>query len=178
MSGDYSRWSFEPWRNFGAVLMQQGRILTDDDWNQWASILLRRFQAETVDALGRAVVPLETPDGFLIELPAKGGLTIGLGRAYVDGLLAENHGDPREEWHPVLAELRGATSTRYEEQPYLPDPVALPVGGPHLVYLKVWQRELTAVEEPDLIEKALGIDTTARQQTVWQVKLVSVGGIA
>ena len=35
MSGDYSRWSFDPQRHFGAVLMQQGRVHTDADWNEW-----------------------------------------------------------------------------------------------------------------------------------------------
>ncbi len=173
MSGDYSRWSFEPWRDFGAVLGQQGRVHTDADWNEWVSIVLRRLQAETVDALGRAVVPSETPDGFRIQA-AGGGLTIGLGRAYVDGLLAENHGDPRAEWHPVLAELRGNAAIAYDKQPYYPGAPALPGGGPHLAYLRVWQREIGHVEQPSIVEKALGIDTTARLQTAWQVRLVAV----
>jgi len=173
MSGDYSRWSFEPWRDFGAVLAQQGRIHTDADWNEWVSIVLRRLQAETVDALGRAVVPSETPDGFRIQA-AGGNLTIGLGRAYVDGLLAENHGDPRPEWHPVLAELRGTAAIAYDKQPYYPNAPALPGGGPHLAYLKVWQREIGHVEQPSIVEKALGIDTTARLQTAWQVRLIEV----
>src|SRR5262249_14470559 len=47
----------------------------------------------------------------------------------------------------------------------------------HLVYLDVWQRELTRWQQPDLVEKAVGVDTTARLQTVWQVKLLTdIGG--
>ena len=109
MSGDFSKWSFQSWRDFSAVLMQQGRVHTDADWNEWVSIVLRRLEAEAIDTLGRAVVPLETPDGFRIQLPTPTSLTIGTGRAYVDGLLAENHGDPRDSWYPQLAELRGLT---------------------------------------------------------------------
>ena len=46
--------------------------------------------------------------------------------------------------------------------------------GTQLVYLDVWERELTHVEDRDLVEKALGVDTAARVQTVWQVKLFEV----
>ena len=45
--------------------------------------------------------------------------------------------------------------------------------GPHLAYLDVWQREVTHWQYPDLVEKAVGVDTTTRLQTVWQVKLLS-----
>lgn len=174
MSGDFSRWSFQPWRDFSAVLMQQGRIHTDADGNEEDVIARRRLGAETIDALGRAVVPLETPAAFEIDLLAGGGMTIGPGRAYVDGLLAENHGGPPLEWYEQLAELRGTTPTAYTAQPYYPEPPALPNAGSHLAYLKVWQRELTHVEMPALIDPALGIDTTTRLQTAWQVKLAPV----
>jgi hypothetical protein len=47
----------------------------------------------------------------------------------------------------------------------LPDP-------PYLVYLKVWERHITAVEDPAIRERALGDngpDTAARSKVVWQV---------
>ena len=47
MSGDYSRWSFDPHRHFGAVLMQQGRVHTDADWNEWVATILRRGRLRT-----------------------------------------------------------------------------------------------------------------------------------
>lgn len=41
-----------------------------------------------------------------------------------------------------------------------------------MVYIDVWQREVSAVEDPDLADPALeGAHTTTRLQTVWQVKL-------
>ena len=174
MSGDYSRWSFDPHRHFGAVLMQQGRVQTDADWNEWVTTALRRVQAGGLDTFGgAAIVPSETPDGFRV-VAAAGELTIGRGRMYVDGLLVENHGAPPLEWDPKLAELRGTTPTPYDAQPYFPDAPAMPASaGPHLVYLKAWQRERTAIEEPSLIEPALGVDTTTRLQTAWQVKVLA-----
>jgi len=184
MSFDCSRFSFQPWNDFFGVVMQQGRVQLDSDWNEWVAELSRRLQAGTMDTLGRAVVPRTTPEGFHI-LATGGQLSIGPGRIYVDGILAENHGGTPLQWDPALAELEGTTALSFFAQPYLPfnatnqpapaDIFNRPVlaGGPHLAYLDVWQREVTHWQYPDLVEKAVGVDTTARLQTVWQVKLLS-----
>ena len=177
MSGDYSRKTFNPWRDFSAVLMQQGRVQLDADWNELIGIISRRWRAETTDIIGRGTVPKETPNGFKIEIAADGSLTIGRGRIYVDGLLAENHGKPPLEFDPVLAEQRGTLPVPFNEQPYFPNVAnvapAPTEGGPHLAYLDVWTREVTYIENPDLLEKAVGVDTTTRLQTVWQVRVLA-----
>jgi hypothetical protein len=176
MPGDNTRFTFNPFADHLGVLMQQGRVLLDADFNELIEILDRRLRSETTDIIGRGVVPLETPDGFRIQL-AGGVMTIGRGRAYVDGLQAENHGKAPLEFEPHLAELRGTLPVPYDEQPYLPNAAALaPLpagGGPHLVYLDVWEREVTYLQEPALMEKALGVDTATRLQTVWQVKVLA-----
>src|SRR5262249_26111659 len=94
-------------------------------------------------------------------------------RIYVDGLMAENHGAGRPVWDPVLDEQHGAGPVSYTQQPYLPAAPELPCsGGPYLVYLDIWQREVTTVEDPNLADPALkGADATTRLQTVWQVNL-------
>ena len=195
MSSDISRQRFDPANDFAAVLMQQGRVLLDADWNEWMEILDRHLRAETIDIIGRGVVPKETPQGFEIGFSG-GNLTIGAGRIYVDGILAENHGRPPTageptvefglengvawEWDPVLAELRGTTAVPYNEQPYLPDStlIAAPpqTGGPHLVYLDVWRREVTWLEDPELVEPAVDVDSTSRWQTAWQVRVLPNAG--
>lgn len=182
MSGDYSRDTFHPRKNYSGVLMQQGRVQLDADWNELVELVDRRLRAGTVDTIGECTVPRETPDGFNILLSG-GVLTIGRGRMYVDGLLAENHGLAPAEFDPVLAEVRGTLAVPYDQQPYLPKGADVPPppaqGGPHLVYLDVWQREVTYLENPNLIEKAVGVDTTTRVQTVWQVRVLpDVGQIA
>jgi hypothetical protein len=186
MSGDYSRVRFDPRQDFLGVLMQQGRVQLDADWNELVAEITRRIQAGMLDATGEAIVPRETPHGFEINV-AGGKLTIGCGRIYIDGILAENHGaDQPMVWDPHLAELRGADSTTvdYAAQDYYPkpqvypDPPALPDGGPHLVYLDVWQRERGAVEAPGMVEQAVGVDSTARLQTVWEVKVLANVGTA
>jgi hypothetical protein len=182
MPGDYTRVTFDPFDDHLGVLMQQGRVMLDADFNELVGIIDRRFRAETIDIIGRCIVPRETPDGFRIQFVA-GVLSIGRGRLYAHGLLAENHGRPPIEFDPILAEPRGTLPVPYLEQPYLPNASEvspLPDGaGPHLVYADVWQREVTHLEEPDLVEKAVGVDTATRLQTVWQVKILSnVGRIA
>ena len=48
----------------------------------------------------------------------------------------------------------------------------LPTAGRHLVYLDVWERELTWLERPELVEIAVGVETSSRLQTVWQVRVL------
>jgi hypothetical protein len=172
MSSDISRQRFNPANNFNSVLMQQGRVQLDADWNEWNEILDRRARSETIDIIGRGVVPLETPNGFEIKLSGA-GLTIGRGRIYVDGLQAENHGAGELEFDAILAESRGVDPVPYDQQPYFPNAIAAPTaGGPHLVYIDVWEREVTSIEDPGLVENAVGVDTTSRLQTVWQVRVL------
>ncbi len=174
MSGDYTRFTFDPRDDHAGVLMQQGRVMLDADWNEFVELLDRRWRSETIDIIGKCTVPKETPFGFLIG--ASGGtLSIGRGRIYVDGLQAENHGAPPLEFDRILAESRGTTDLLYTTQPSPPSPLPpLPTTGTHIVYLDVWEREVTHIEDAELIEKAVGVDSAARLQTVWQVRVLEV----
>ncbi len=85
-------------------------------------------------------------------------LTVGAGHAWIDGLLCEL-----------------ATDTDVDRQPDLPSSRLPTDEGTHLVYLQVWQREITATEDETLREPALGgPDTTVRLSTVAQVCLERV----
>jgi hypothetical protein len=172
--------------------MQQGRVQLDADWNELVELFDRRLRAETTDLVSRgpdpdtggvAVVPRQTPDGFRITTSGGSGTTppaigIGRGRMYVDGLLAENFGAGAVAFDPVVAETHGTADLPYNQQPYFPGAPALPAGGPHLVYVDVWNREVTHVERPELVERAVGVDTTTRLQTVWQVRVLPNVGAA
>jgi hypothetical protein len=200
MAGDYSRKSFDALRDYVGVLMQQGHPMGDWDWNELVSVLERRVRAETVDTLGRAVVPRETPLGFEINptvLDGTPSLTIGRGRMYVDGHLVENHGAITDADSRVFDRARFIDGQEvgvldelisreegdfldYFSQPYYPNPPS--PFGPNgdvaraLVYLDVWKREVTPLKDMRLLEPALnGVDTTTRLQTVWQVKALAVG---
>lgn len=60
-------------------------------------------------------------------------------------------------------------------QPNLPNPVWSQANGTYLAYLDVWEREITALEDPAIADVALGgPDTALRSQVIWQVKFLNL----
>jgi hypothetical protein len=58
------------------------------------------------------------------------------------------------------------------------DPRVLDVpDGSHLAYLDVWERPVTALDDPAISEPALGVDTATRSRTVWQLRLLDLTGV-
>lgn len=167
MSGDYTRFTFDPRRRFIAVDMQQGRVQLDADWNEQADLGRERTRLLGLDSGGPAWVPLATtPNAFLVGALAGPpvDLSLGAGRLYVDGRLAEIFADE---------------GVSYLHQPFLPDPPPLTPAIDSIVYLDLWEREVTWAEMPALLDVALGgVDTTTRIQQVWQVKLHSAAGMS
>ncbi|MDE2394347.1 MAG: right-handed parallel beta-helix repeat-containing protein [Burkholderiales bacterium] len=173
MAADFSRVRMDPLADFAGVELQQGRVLLDGDFNELVAVFDRRLRALASDVLGRATASQTTPAAFKLS-PVAGGFTIARGRMYVDGLLAENHGravPAQRGFDPLLAETVYTQDPAYADQPW-GTPPALPEAGRHLVYLDVWQRELSYIEDPALVEPALGVDTSSRLQTVWQVRVL------
>jgi hypothetical protein len=165
MKGDFSRRTFRPHRRYVGVLQQQGRVALDADWNEQVEIDRHQGQALVRDLVGACGGPRDDA-GFEIRPSEDGkGLLIGAGRYYVGGLLAVSH-----------------ASCAFAEQPDVPsagrqlaDAATKP--GRYLAYLDVWERLVTAVEDPDLLDPALGgADTTVRLKTVWQVRLREIRG--
>ncbi len=161
MKGDFSRSTFDPANSFTSVRMQQGRMQLDADWNEQIDILLHLLRAQALDLLGPYGAPASSA-GFAIAAQATGegqaDLAIGAGRYYVDGILVQNEKDTLASAQP------------FGSNPLLPKNAQ--EGDRFVAYLDVWERHLTGVEAPALLEPALnGLDTTTRVQTVWQVKL-------
>ncbi|QRM54366.1 DUF6519 domain-containing protein [Sinorhizobium sp. BG8] len=156
MSGDYSRFTHDARKRFTSLLTQQGRVQLDSDWNEAADIERERLRTQALDTFGPVGVPYATtPDGFKITAPVANDFSVGDGRIYVDGRLAE---------------IFPGENVTYQSQPFLPDPPA--IGGTNYnVYLDLWEREITYIEDNDLLDKALGgVDTATRIQQVWQVR--------
>src|SRR6266849_5424142 len=183
MAGDYTRFTFDPESDYSGVLKQQGRVDLDADFNELIDIIDRRWRSETIDVIGHGVVPRVPPgtppalDPFLVIPTAIRAFDIGIGRMYVDGIQVENHGLPPLVYLPDLGERRGTLPVPYDDQPYLPAPLPPALTGTppttDLVYLDVWQREVSVLEDPTLREIALGgPDTTTRVQSVWQVRVL------
>ena len=180
MTMDISGKTFDPRDNHSDLLIAQGKLTLDSEQNEAADARDRRWRVETMDLVGRAGYPAALPESFQITLGAGGGLEIGPGRMYVDGLLAENHGLSADDGGTVAfdaahAELRSSTPVPFDQQPYLPgaEPPD-PADGDVLVYLDVWRREVNHLKDPSLVEPAIGVDTAGRSQTVWQVRTLGV----
>ena len=60
MKGDFSRDTFDPTKGFSRVLMQQGRVQLDADWNEQAAILLHYLRTLAADLIGPCAGPKAT----------------------------------------------------------------------------------------------------------------------
>jgi len=197
MKGDFTRDTFDPLKNFSRVLMQQGRVQLDADWNEQNAILLHYLRTLAADLLGphagpaaamgfdlvtgetvqrwvtdgfnpdaqwAQIEPDETRRKLLRDAVEKhNNAVIGVGRYYVHGVLVENH-------RPIL----------YTEQPgypFSPETQLENLQNQELiVYLDVWERHITWVQDDHIREVALGgADTCTRAQVVWQVKALLRG---
>ncbi len=170
MTTDISRKTFDHRRATTWTTTMQGRVATDAPKNEDKRIRDRRLRAGMVDLIGRCGYPEALPTSFEISVLG-GGLQIGAGRYYVDGHLAENFGTGLESFDDVLSEMRAPGPVPFDDQPFLPGVVPdAPADGRHLVYLDVWQRDVTFLEDDSILDPAVPVDTFARRQTVWQVR--------
>ena len=93
MKADLTRNTFHPLKHFSRVLMQQGRVQVDADWNEQSAILLHYLRALGADLIGAHGGPIVNA-GFaltplLLGTTASGDFRITPGRYYVDGILCE-----------------------------------------------------------------------------------------
>ncbi|HEX2268556.1 MAG TPA: DUF6519 domain-containing protein [Pyrinomonadaceae bacterium] len=201
MNGDLSRVTFNPLKHFTSIVLQQGRVQMDSDANEQAAILLHHLRSMAADLIGPHGGPADTmvansdgvpelrrrncgfgilaasgspaapaffPDDTMLDEERKVltdalannqmALAITAGHYYVDGRLCENE-----------------TAWRYAKQPYLEranDEEIRRLTGVFLVYLDVWERFVSSVDDPSIREVALGgADTAARMKLIWQVKI-------
>ncbi len=93
MKADWTRDTYRRLNHFSRVIMQQGRVQLDADWNEQSSILLHYLRTLAADIIGPQGGPSEN-EGFGISPipltpPVTNDFRIGLGRYYVDGILCE-----------------------------------------------------------------------------------------
>jgi hypothetical protein len=179
MKGDFTRDSFSPRHGYTRVLAQQGRVQLDADWNEQISILWDYWRSMVVDLVGPHAGP-HGHCGFGILCPADlsgvenagerrelkallkegGDFLIEPGNYYVDGFLCRND----------------FGRFTYSNQPYFPGAEPLKANKyANLVYLDVWERHLTQIEDPRIGEVALGgADTATRAKLTWQIKTLEL----
>src|SRR4051794_31207868 len=158
MKGDFTRFTFDPHKHYSSVLMQQGRVQLDADWNEMVEMQIHFLRTLAADLIG----PHGGPEkNFLIEVAKKDdqsvkqNFTIAPGHYYVNGILCENDASLLYDGQPGFTlkgfgDLSGTLDRSY------------------VVYLDVWERHVTYIEDED--EDRIGIrevalrrpDTTTR----------------
>src|SRR5271167_4445425 len=88
MGSDKARVTYDPRQQYRSVVMQQGRVTLEADWNEAEKIAGEEQRLETLDIVG----PCGTPDnGYQIVIPDPSSLydfSVGSGTMYVGGIRA------------------------------------------------------------------------------------------
>jgi len=151
MKTQISRASYDSDKRYSGLYQQQGRMLTDADWNELTDIVKGRLDDALVDVVGSG-----TPRHRKLQVDkVKVGSDwkINPGYVYADGVAAH--------W------VGGAVN--YLAQPDLTSP--RPIPDDCILYADVWERVVTALEDGDLMDSALyGADTCTRTKTMLQIK--------
>jgi hypothetical protein len=187
MKGDFSRDSFDAFKRFTRVLQQQGRVQLDADWNEQVAIFWHYLRALTRgltgpfsgaedkcgfglfasgdfddpnSALGKEL-SAEEKNRLKAMLKNQDDFLIGPGEYFVDGFLCEN-----DDYFA------------YSKQPDLQPPTLQSnVKSDVLIFLDVWERHITFVEDDSIREVALGgADTATRAKLVMQVRHFELPG--
>ena len=160
-TSDRSRSDFHPGRNYRGARMQQGRVLTDDDFNVDAFLTEWERAADRQAIIG----PHGTSDsGFRVFAPSLAGgvadFSIAPGAYYLKGLRAA---------------LQVPTTFRLQPDWLQRTDIDAPPGPRRdMVLLEAWRQEVGATEDATLFEAALGgPDTTTRIKTMARIRLVT-----
>jgi hypothetical protein len=163
MAQDRSRSAFDvrtP-KHWSGLQAQQGRLLSDDDWNEADAIAQDDARHTRAQVIGPAGSP---DDGFKLANPrvTAGAIDFDLspGTMYTGGLRATLEQPEafsvQRDWLQQPASERPALGTERID----------------LAYLEVWQQPVTAIEDRELQEVALGgPDTSIRIRTMRRVHL-------
>lgn len=201
MNGDFktdiTRDSFQQRKHFSRVIMQQGRVQLDADWNEQTDILLHYMRTFTRDMIGPHAGPKDDT-GFAITkytssqtATTKTGkasksksskqtdqsddiyvVVVQKGRYYVDGILCELHEDIRHYTIEDEEVIAATQDTKNEDFNRI-------FQNAFLFYLDVWEREVTYQEDDSIREVALGgPDTATRAQVICQVRAKAALSIA
>ena len=184
MPSDRSRRTDDLRDGYKEIVAQQGRVILDRDFNALQGLTDERIAADARDMVG----PCGTPDdGFAISLPQTsppgppfwsppGGFgpvgpqdynfVISPGTMYVGGQRAV---------FPGRQAGQAVTYSYYDQPDWIdpPDPVLFksPPGFREFVYLDLAEHEVSGVEDPDVIEVALGgPDTTGRIKLMHRIR--------
>src|SRR4051812_21238116 len=104
MKADLSRVTFNPHQHFSRVLMQQGRVQLDADWNEQTSILLHHLRNLAADLIGPHGGPGDVVDANGEVVAVNCGFEIVTDPARIDALPGDP--DSKEQLKELLREAQ------------------------------------------------------------------------
>lgn len=160
MKTQISRDSYQEEKQYSGIYQQQGRMLTDADWNEFVDIVNGRL-----NQLAQAVIGSGTPKDSGLKIATQGSdFKIHPGKISVNGVAAELR-SPESDNQPFS----------FEKQIDLPGLGKLPSRSVH-IYADIWDRAVTSLEDENLLDPALfGADTCTRTQRMVQIKCAKLG---
>ncbi len=186
---DISRYLFQPRKRYSGVRMQQGRVLLDSDWNEDERIdseEIRRTLIDIVCAKGSSnqgflVLESTLDDSAEVTLPDQNETKVETynfdfanGSFYLGGLRFETETDAgmteslllQQDWLQI-----DASASNLPQRPSLTGTEI----SYDLVYLRGWEQCVTAVEDRELRERALGgPDTSVRIRRMRRVEVLQL----
>jgi len=161
MGADRARVSYNPRQQYRSVVMQQGRVTLEADWNESQAIVGEELRHETLDIIG----PAGTPDnGYDIVVTGTVptppfDFTVSAGTMYVGGVR-------------LVLDAAVQYSNQSDWLDHSGDPDWIMPSSPtdEYIYLLVREQEVSAVEDSALREVALGgPDTAARTRMIQHI---------
>ncbi len=152
MASDRARITFDKTRDYRSVVAQQGRVTLEADINEATKIASEALRLETIDVVG----PTGTPDdGYAVSVNSAGdGFEVERGIMYVGG------------WRLQLdSKVDLSQQPDWVDQPA---PAASSAAGTSIVALLAIEQSVTAVEDQELREVALGGPDTAARTRLMQ----------
>lgn len=157
---DISRDATDLRKHYDRVQMQQGRVLTDDDFNEAERLDAEESRRIRADVIG----PAGSPDnGFALKIVGT-DLKLSAGTFYVGGLRLELEADEsfnlQKDWL---------------EQGSAPNETLTAPAGDQLdfVWMEVWQQPATSIEDKECLEASLGGgDTSAHIRTMRRARVL------
>jgi len=170
MPSDIARVSYDKKQQYRSVVWQQGRVTVEADWNEAKDISTEELRQETLEIVG----PSGTPDnGYAITLGPSLDFSVGPGTLYVGGervylpqslLYSQQNQLPKPTAPPRAVEWLDAAT----DPDWVPLPTSVGNQLPEFVYLQLREQEVSAVEDSDLKDVALGGPDTAQRTRLVQ----------
>ncbi len=178
--GNFSKNTFDKMKQYVNVRLQQGVPILDADWNEQDDIRKSERQAFIRDFIGDGVPP--GSDAFLIRQAGDNGgkndfeIVGGEGtdddtkRCLVDGWDVFNPNTRKYQDQLLYGDDGVALADKWDVAP-LPELQAPDEERTDTVYLDIWEVEVDANEDENIIDQNVGVETCVHLKRVWVVRV-------